>query len=463
MVAPSFPPEDDVALLAGPATNAPCPRGLGVDVFGLPPRKPLWRLNAALDVINRFEAARAAMSQGQFLSVSEAQAGRLVPPGVGDGSVDLIHGPGTWRCERKTAESWTAYVSRCADAARAEITTALFHLPDSTQAHAYVDLAWVTQDELALFDLPRHIRAAATQAMAQDDLPLFGAGMEAQRVRCAGRPARGSHYGPRADSLDGIPREAHVLHLTRGTSTGWTDLPEFSQLELLSAWHVNQKSLEALGKASTLRVLSLSDVRADTLEPLTGLRHLECLSCFAVGKAVDLRPLARLPRLRVLAIGGRAIDRLADLQLIHHLRGLRLLTGGPGAPARLPSLAPLSRLTELRHLSLGYVRVDDRSLRPLTKLTRLRRLQVPNRFPVKEFARLAAALPHVEEDLRSPFHEAADLGSKLALRCKTCRDNTRVATRGQPRKWFCRRCNAVALQKHVAEWELLLADAKLRE
>src|SRR6266513_2198471 len=213
MVAPSFPPEDDVALLAGPATTAPCPRGLGADAFGAPPRKPLWCLDAAIDVISRLEAAGAAISQGQFLSVSGAEAGRLVPPGVGDGSVDLIHGPGTWRCERETAESWTTYVSRSADAARAEITTALFHLPDSTQTHAYVDLAWVTQDELALFDLPRHIRGAANHAMGRDDLPRCGAGMEAQRVRCAGRPARGSHYGPGADSLDGIPREAHVLHL----------------------------------------------------------------------------------------------------------------------------------------------------------------------------------------------------------------------------------------------------------
>jgi len=277
MLAPSFPPEEDVALLAGPAKNAPCPRGLGADAFGAPPRKPLWRLDASINVISCLEAASAAISQGQFLSVSEAEAGRLVPPAVGDGSVDLIHGPGTWRCERKTAESWTTYVSRCADAARAEITTALFHLPDSTQAHAYVDLAWVTQDELALFDLPRHIRDAATQAMGRDDLPLFGAGMEAQRVHCAGRPARGSHYGPRADSLDGIPREAHVIHLTRDRSSGWTDLPEFSQLELLSASHVNQKSLEALGGARTLRVLSLSELRADTLEPLTGLRSLSAI------------------------------------------------------------------------------------------------------------------------------------------------------------------------------------------
>ncbi len=65
---------------------------------------------------------------------------------------------------------------------------------------------------------------------------------------------------------------------------------------------------------------------------------------------------------------------------------------------RVASLAPLSRLQDLRWLFLTNCRAVDRSLRPLYSLARLEVLDCAAFFPDEEFVRLRAALPRLRCD-----------------------------------------------------------------
>ena len=173
----------------------------------------------------------------------------------------------------------------------------------------------------------------------------------------------------------------------------------------------------------------------------------------------DVGALAQLSRLRVLCVDVRKIEDLTDVGRLSQLRGLAFVTGGPGAPARLRSLAPLARLTSLRHLSLGHVRLADPRLDPLTMLTRLRRLDISNRFPREEFAKLAAALPRTEGPYRSPFFTDSLLAPLLT--CRKCGVRTKLTTLGKPARWMCPGCDAAKMRRFVADWEILVSSTRV--
>jgi hypothetical protein len=80
------------------------------------------------------------------------------------------------------------------------------------------------------------------------------------------------------------------------------------------------------------------------------------------------------------------------------------LTGGMWNKLSLKSIEPLSVLKELRSLDLGNIEIkDSNSILPLSSLVQLEKLNIPNRFPTEEIARLSVKLPNTVCDFFTPF------------------------------------------------------------
>src|SRR5260221_12425023 len=469
MTLPGARTPDVRSALASPARDAKCPRGLisrrgGVRLRpGSEPafraNKPVWRLADVGDAIASFEGHGAAGGEGQIYRVADGQAAPIPRPG---GPIDLLAGPGIWQCKRNPGEAWAAYVRRAAGVARAELAGLILGIEDAGDDSVSVDLGWVTEDELSLFDLPGFVREAVERALAAGHAPwgLFNVAAFADgvRVRFAGPVAHCSFYRPRGDTLADVPQDARFLDANFRKVL--PDAARLPSLEILRAFDVNAAALAAIGRMRSLRILEVHGVRADTLEPLTTLHPLEVLGCHDSGTLTSLRELAQLPRLRVLTVGHvRRWRDLDDLAALSHLEGL-VLRGNMGARQHVPTLQPLARLTGLRYLGIGPVMVDDASLRPLAALRNLARLDITNRFPVAEFAALHVALPDTAGPFHTPFHvEPGAEGAAVRL-CPKCRRQARGVTLGKPGRALCPDCDATKVRKHVANWELLVATAR---
>jgi hypothetical protein len=185
------------------------------------------------------------------------------------------------------------------------------------------------------------------------------------------------------------------------------------------------RNLERLAELPALRRLAARAPRGETLRLIGGAVGVEDLALFG-GTMADLVPLSRLQKLRYLTISVASrlwsldgIEGLATLEYfsawhcaaltsvapLAGLRGLRyvFLDGNMYKPMRLDSLAAFAGLGDLEVLTLHNIRVRDRDLRPLHGLHKLRRLDLPDHFPVAQFAALAAALPAANGRWRSRF------------------------------------------------------------
>jgi hypothetical protein len=173
-----------------------------------------------------------------------------------------------------------------------------------------------------------------------------------------------------------------------------------------------------------------------------------------VANITDLSPLRRCKRLRHLALRdntrlasltgleGLPLEslilqetrRLTDLGPVKTLRKLRHFEfgGGMGKPYLADSLEPLSELPHLERLHLLNMRVKRKGLTPLAKCRKLRVLELPNMFPVEEFALLAAKLPRTKCDLFAPWVPSTVPGANVMITGRrmpflhTKRDRARV-------------------------------------
>lgn len=219
---------------------------------------------------------------------------------------------------------------------------------------------------------------------------------------------------------------AHLDHAERvaaGIGFEWDLLPRaVTTVEAIGAdatdvcFRRERRSQRGLHRHGAIRRLWADGVDAAFVEEIERMTALETLSLQRV-TATDLRPLAALPRLRRLvvkdatridslawtaglrveALGLENLPRVASLEPLSDLVGLRALgvEGSMWTAMRVPTLQPVAALTGLEYLFLTNLRVADRSLRPLHGLHRLRALQCARWFGDGEFAALADALPGV--------------------------------------------------------------------
>jgi Leucine-rich repeat (LRR) protein len=159
-------------------------------------------------------------------------------------------------------------------------------------------------------------------------------------------------------------------------------LPFLSNVTDLKIYEIRCTDLSSLGSLHSLENLDLDwNTKIETLWNMGELTSLSSLSINDFSKLNDISNISKMPWLTNLS-----------------------LTGGMWNKLSLKSIEPLSVLKELRSLDLGNIEIkDSNSILPLSSLVQLEKLNIPNRFPTEEIARLSVKLPNTVCDFFTPF------------------------------------------------------------
>jgi internalin A len=186
-------------------------------------------------------------------------------------------------------------------------------------------------------------------------------------------------------------------------------------IDLDLGWHIDHVDLAKPG------------TRPETVVHLASLSHLRSLNLGDVDVSIeDLKPLARLPNLvsvNVMDSGSDSISNctIAAIAELSQVRYLSIHKDGPAVVASQTqdwsdaALAPLSRMTELRSLSLVGNGITDAQLRNLLPLPQLTDLSLTTTNVTDDgLRRLPEVMPRLWQLQlsRSPIHGEglADLG-----------------------------------------------------
>jgi|ERR1700722_1482357 len=161
-------------------------------------------------------------------------------------------------------------------------------------------------------------------------------------------------------------------------------IPSRESLELISP---NQKWVDFAATCDGLRDLWLDKPSAKSLDCITKL-PLRHLSVTYPSYVRDWRFLSQLWGLRYLRLAN--VTSLLSLEHVAELVHLEvlILAGTYSRILKVPSLKPLSRLTNLRVVILASFRPQDWSLVPLHEIRRLEHFSCPSSCPVKELKSL---------------------------------------------------------------------------
>ena len=244
-------------------------------------------------------------------------------------------------------------------------------------------------------------------------------------------------------SWDEARPDARALWLL-GSIRGYSPLGKFPKLRDLRVWSANPEQLEIIGGLKGLRCLRVDGLRGVTnLGPLAGLCDLLTLRLEGNLRGVSLEPIGQLQALRELSI--------AEL----------VSSAVNGKFATVLTFAPLAGLLRLKWLQLFGVKPLDGSLAPLASLTGLKELDLPNAFPLEEFARLAARLPKTKGVFQKPLFACKP---DDILKCKKCSGANRTVLVGAARRaMVCPVCDAERIDEHVRQYEQLKREFARRE
>ena len=175
-------------------------------------------------------------------------------------------------------------------------------------------------------------------------------------------------------------------------------LPRLTKLKELSLYaRPTQELFDVVCSLSNLHRLDIYQADFSDFSGITALAGLRRFGLHACRGNTDLSALADLPGLQLLEIdacyGQTDFDVLGELkglrgvQLKGHILGDRNL--------RLPSLKPLERLEDLRHLDLMTASVADRSWESLLAFRNLERLDM-TLYNTRIRERIIAELPNLK-------------------------------------------------------------------
>lgn len=157
---------------------------------------------------------------------------------------------------------------------------------------------------------------------------------------------------------------------------------------------VNEREIVHLCAHLDVAFLAFKGLRTTTIAPLRELPRLRKLNLWWVQKLEDLSPLAGMA-LDTLLI--EEIRKASDISPLAELPKLAALTlgGGMSADQFVETLEPLTRLPRLKELRLMSLKVGDDTLRCLADCATLTDLNLPNTFPTEDYAYLLARRPDI--------------------------------------------------------------------
>ena len=166
---------------------------------------------------------------------------------------------------------------------------------------------------------------------------------------------------------------------------------------------VNEKNFAKVISMLDVEALYIYEARVSSIESIGNLSRLKHLKIDWATKFDDLTPLTRLTQVESLHL--EHTTRVEDLDPIRHLKRLRSFgfEGGINVRATAKSLLPIAELEFLEDVILTNLKVLEGGLRPLARCKSLKELIVSQQFGWRDYAYLAAKLPHVDCDKFKPW------------------------------------------------------------
>lgn len=209
------------------------------------------------------------------------------------------------------------------------------------------------------------------------------------------------HFPPmavtRPEEYDGSPRlnvactqTSLGSHAQRKLVDHWCQfLPTCRNLEFL--WFsskVPADLFEAACRVPRLRGLWIKRSGIQHLDSLTRAVDLRFLHLGSSTQVKTIQPLGLLKRLEWLEVENfKKIHDISDVGKLHNLQGLAI-EGSMWGTQVVEALEPLSRLRQLRHLSIANLRARDKTLAPLFDLPQLQHFHSALWWDEKERAHL---------------------------------------------------------------------------
>jgi hypothetical protein len=265
------------------------------------------------------------------------------------------------------------------------------------------------------------------------------------------RPKRSRHVLPKPyDNL--VRKGATATEIkTLGDAKGWEKVLTNRRLKSLEVAYLSQEKAEQLGALKSLEKLIIRNGGVTNLSSLGELGKLTELTIESAGSLRDFSFLGDLKVIRSLRLAG--MNRFKDVSVLEALPRLRRFElVSTDYWSRLPTLKSFGGLKQLRELFVGYPTGDD-SLEPLAALTGLKVLGLGLQYPLKEFARLAVALPDVRCAL---FSEPYSIGMSSFRGCKCCGGNTSIAL-AKGYRAVCPECDSDKFVAYMKQFEDLKA------
>ncbi len=171
-------------------------------------------------------------------------------------------------------------------------------------------------------------------------------------------------------------------------------LPRLAAVKVL--WfssRVNQEMFEAACRMSVLEGLYVKWSGIKTLESIQSLTDLRFFHLGTSGSLENIDVLSQMKNLLVLELEDlKKITRLDPIAVLTQLEGISV-QGSVETTQIVDTLAPLSRLTGLRYLSLPNLKTRDGTLGHLTSLHALESFHSAWWYPDEEFRMLREAMP----------------------------------------------------------------------
>jgi hypothetical protein len=251
-----------------------------------------------------------------------------------------------------------------------------------------------------------------------------------------------------------LKETASELRLVSGFD-GFDLLPELGSLQALWCFGVDENKWEKVCSCKSLQRLFVEGIRLKSLRRVKDLTEIKVLSLENCSTITHLGDIGQC--IDLMGLGIINFKNVHSLEPISSLVGLKQLVvaGGMWTRMKIDSLEPLSKMNFLEDLDIANTKVANESLRPLGDLTSLSTLNLPNFFPMEEFAWLSGRLPKAKCTWFSPF---VPLPHNL---CRKCGSSEMVMLSGKRKPSLCKRCDHARLQKHTEEFHGIASQSRI--